>query len=190
MAEAALLDRLTEWADEIEAEAAALAAEQESADHVRPQHPAVPRSDTGRTQAQLQSRLAELATEQDRQTSLVSRGVIPEDSYVRERDRLTREQLAVTKELSALKNAQPEVESSDRAALVPVMRGLVSRWEITPVETRRNLLRELIHGVWAYPPGVGPDGEAFAAYAVPVPLWEPKPTPIGRRTPGIPPAKP
>ncbi|MEU0037210.1 recombinase family protein [Streptomyces sp. NPDC006333] len=176
VAEEAVLGKLTEWADAIEAEAAGI-----------PQQalPADPDVDTSsridRARKRLTERLAEIQTEQDRQTSLVSRDLIPEDSYIRERDRLAREQLDTTRELAELDERQ-EQEPSDRAALVPVMRGLVERWEITPVATRRNMLRELIHGVWAYPKSVGPDGVERPAYAVPVPRWEQAPEPIGRRS--------
>jgi hypothetical protein len=86
----------------------------------------------------------------------------------------------VTRELAELDERQ-EQQPTDRAALVPVMRGLVERWETTSVATRRNMLRELIQGVWAYPKSTGPDGEERPAYAVPVMVWEAAPTPIGRR---------
>ncbi|MEU1597277.1 zinc ribbon domain-containing protein [Streptomyces sp. NPDC005708] len=175
VAERAVVEKLAEWADEIEAEAAAIPQQDDRAEQAEA---ASDRAASARKR--LEQRLAEIAAEQDRQTSLVSRGIIPEDSYMRERDRLAAEQLAVTRELAELDERQ-EQQPTDRAALVPVMRGLVERWEITPVATRRNMLRELIHGVWAYPKSVGPDGEERPAYAVPVPVWETAPQPIGRR---------
>lgn len=175
VAEKAVVDALTEWADEIEAEAANIEPRTDRAEQL---DDASDRADRARTR--LQQRLAEIETEQDRQTSLVSRGIIPEDSYTRERDRLTCEQLDVTRELAELDERQ-EQQPTDRAALVPVMRGLVERWDLTPVATRRNMLRELISGVWAYPKSTAPDGTEIPAYAVAVPAWEAAPKLIGRR---------
>ncbi|MEU7340583.1 recombinase family protein [Streptomyces sp. NPDC007074] len=176
VAEQAVVERLAEWADEIEAEAAAIPQQAATGE---PDSTAADRAD--RAKQVLQARLAEIETELDRQTSLVGRGIIPEDSYTRERDRLQGEQLAVTQQIAELDEHQADGQNVDRAALVPVMRGLVERWEITPVATRRNMLRELIRGVWAYPKGTGPKGEMAETYAVPVPVWEPEPEPIGRR---------
>lgn len=167
------VDYLAEWADEIEAEAAQIPQQRQQPDD----DPAVR---LAAARDRLRGRLAEIAQQLDKQTDLVSRGIIPEDSYLRERDRLSGEQQKVTAELAELdKNA--EEPRKDRADYVPVMRGLVDRWEITPVETRRGLLRTLLRGVWAYPPGTGPRPEEPEVYAVPVPIWEEEPAPIGPR---------
>ncbi|MFD8216176.1 recombinase family protein [Streptomyces sp. NPDC059697] len=174
VAERAVLDKLAEWVEEIEAEAAKIEQQGDRAEQTDS-----PQDRAERARKRLQERLAEIETEQDRQTSLVSRGIIPEGSYIRERDRLAGEQLATTEELAELDKRKQQ--PTDRAALVPVMRGLIDRWEITPVRTRRNMLRELIQGVWAYPKTEGPDGEEIPAYAVPIAVWEPEPEPIGRR---------
>jgi PHD/YefM family antitoxin component YafN of YafNO toxin-antitoxin module len=176
VAERAVVDRLAEWADEIEAEAASIP---QQADRTEKASTAADRAD--RAKQLLRDRLAEIESELDRQTSLVGRGIIPEDSYIRERDRLTADQLATTRQLANLDEHQAAEPDVDRAALVPVMRGLVERWDITPVTTRRNMLRELIRGVWAYPKGTGPSAESTEAYAVPVPVWDPEPEPIGHR---------
>ncbi|MFE0132828.1 hypothetical protein ACFWY6_14855 [Streptomyces sp. NPDC059037] len=62
-----------------------------------------------------------------------------------------------------------------------MIRGLIDRWTITPVDTRRALLRTLLRGVWAYPKMKDPDGEVIVPYAVPVAVWEEPPATIGRR---------
>lgn len=180
--EAAVLKRLREWAEEIEAEAKKI--EEEAA--AVPQQsrkagpPASARDRAEQAKRILTDRLTEIARELDTQTSLVSRGIIPEDSYTRERDRLTAEQLVTTKQISDL-DQQAEEQPVERAALLPVMRGLIERWDVTPVPTRRNMLRALLRGVWAYPRVEQPDGTETAPYAVPVAVWEEEPEPIGRK---------
>jgi DNA invertase Pin-like site-specific DNA recombinase/PHD/YefM family antitoxin component YafN of YafNO toxin-antitoxin module len=176
VAERAVVDRLAEWADEIEAEAASIP--QQTG---RTEKAGTAADRAARAKQLLRDRLAEIEAELDRQTSLVGRGIIPEDSYIRERDRLTADQLANARQLAELDEHQADEQDVDRAALVPVMRGLVERWDITPVATRRNMLRELIRGVWAYPKGTGPSSDSAEAYAVPVPVWDPEPAPIGHR---------
>ncbi|MER8086576.1 recombinase family protein [Streptomyces sp. NPDC094048] len=178
VAEEAVLKSLAEWAEEIEAEAARLA--EETPDDRASTAPATAEDRTARARKVLADRLAEISRELDTQTSLVSRGIIPEDSYVRERDRLTGEQLSTTQQIAEL-DAQAEQAPTDRAALLPVMRGLLERWDLTPVRTRRDMLREVLHGIWAYPRLILPDGTEQAPYAVPVPVWEEKPTPLGRQ---------
>jgi hypothetical protein len=177
VAEAAVLERLREVVEEIEAEAVKIPAQKAEA------APASTRERTARARDLLTARLAEIAAEQDRQTSLVSRGIIPEDSYVRERDRLAAEQLAVTKQAADL-DGQAEREPTDRAALLPVMRGLLKRWDVTPVPTRRRMLGTVMRGVWAYPKVAATDEEEeVPAYAVPVMVWEDEPKPLGRHAP-------
>jgi DNA invertase Pin-like site-specific DNA recombinase len=178
VAEAAVLKHLTEWADEIEARAAAIP-QQQSDDTPRSESAA---ARVERLTAELRAQLADLEQQLDRQTSLLARDIIPEDSYLRERDRLTKQRDKITAELAEVEQAAEETapQEVDRVALVPVMRGLVERWEITPVETRRRLLKQVLHGVWAYPKETLPDGTVRPAYAVPVPVWEEKPEPIGQ----------
>ncbi|MEV4036406.1 recombinase family protein [Streptomyces umbrinus] len=183
VAEDAVLDRLREWAAEIEAEAAKLAAEEATNPQKAKEKEKEPTTPAARLEAarkRHRKRLEEIQAELDRQTSLVGRGIIPEDSYIRERDRLTLEQTSVTTELAAL-DATTETHAANKADYLPVIRGLVDRWKITPVETRRSLLRTLLRGVWAYPQSTGPKAEKAEPYAVPVAMWEEPPTPIGRR---------
>ncbi|MFD7107717.1 recombinase family protein [Streptomyces celluloflavus] len=180
VAEDAVLNRLREWATEIEAEAAKLAAEAAKNPQEKKEEPSNPQARLDAARKRLRDRLAEIEAELDRQTSLVSRGIIPEDSYVRERDRLTEDQTSVTAELAEL-DASAEKPQAEKADYLPVIRGLVDRWNITPVDTRRALLRTLLAGVWAYPKMTGPDGVETAPYAVPVAVWEEAPAPIGRR---------
>lgn len=176
--ESALLESLAEWADVIEGEVARLA-EQEPADDRASTAPTTAAERTARARKVLTERLTEISRELDQQTSLVGRGIIPEDSYIRERDRLTGEQLATTTQIAEL-DKQAEQAPTDRAVLLPVMHGLLNRWEITPVRTRRNMLREVLRGVWAYPKATLPDGTEQAPYAVPVAVWEEEPKPLGR----------
>lgn len=174
-AEQAVKDRLREWVDDIEGEAAGI-----------PQQAGPGRAESAgdrveRARTVLTDQLADIEQQLDRQTGLLTRGIIPEDSYLRERDRLLGEQAAATAQLAELNAEAEQPAAVDRAALAPVMRGLVERWDTTPVATRRNLLREVLHGVWAYPRRTLPDGTEAPAYAVPVPVWEPRPEPIGRQ---------
>src|SRR5690606_38095687 len=116
----------------------------------------------------------------DRQTSLVARGIIPEDSYTRERDRIQREQQKVTADLAAL-DQRTEEEEARPADFLPIIRGLLDRWDMTPVETRRAMLRSLLRGVYVYPAATAPDGSKRPAYAVPVAVWEDPPALLGHR---------
>ncbi|MGW8988677.1 recombinase family protein [Streptomyces zhihengii] len=168
-------DRLREWADEIESETATI-----------PRQTGHDRAETAgdrleRARTVLTDQLADIEQQLDRQTGLLTRGIIPEDSYVRERDRLLAEQAAVTAQLAELAAEAEQPAAVDRAALAPVMRGLVTRWDTTPADVLRALLREVLHGIWAYPRRTLPDGTEAPAYAVPVPLWEPRPKSIGRQ---------
>lgn len=178
--EAAVCERLAEWADEIEAEAAKLATEDGANPKKPKEEPTTPAARLDAARKRQRDRLAEIETELDRQTSLVSRGIIPEDSYTRERNRLTAEQTSVTEELAML-DASTEQTEATKADYLPVIRGLVDRWTITPVDTRRALLRTLLRGIWAYPKMKDAHGEVVPPYAVPVAVWEEAPASIGRR---------
>lgn len=174
VAEKALLDRLAEWSDAIEAAAATIPQQ-------RTEEPAAsPRDRLAAAREHHRARLAELQAEMDRQTSLVARGIIPEDSYTRERDRIQREQQKVTADLAAL-DQRTEEEEARPADFLPIIRGLLDRWDMTPVETRRAMLRSLLRGVYAYPAATAPDGSKRPAYAVPVAVWEDPPALLGHR---------
>ncbi|MEU0458686.1 recombinase family protein [Streptomyces sp. NPDC006129] len=173
IAEAALLKRLAEWSAAIEAEAATIPKQQgEEVD--------TPRDRLKAARKNLRDQLTEIQVLLDRQTDLVTRGVIPEDSYKRERDRLTKDQEDVTAELAELE-ARTEEDEAQPADYQPIMRGLIDRWEITPVETRRSLLRTMLRGVWAYPKYTAPDGTEVPARVVPVAVWEKEPQLLGPR---------
>ncbi|MGI5450547.1 recombinase family protein [Streptomyces sp. CA-243310] len=178
--EAAILERLGELEVEIETEAAKIAEEAAKQPKKRGEEPATTAGRLEQARKQHGARLAQIQQELDTQTSLVSRGIIPEDSYVRERNRLTAEQESVAAELAELDNNAGKQEA-DRGEYLPVIRGLITRWAITPVATRRALLRTLLRGVWAYPEGTGPKADASGAYAVAVAIWEEAPAPVGRR---------
>jgi DNA invertase Pin-like site-specific DNA recombinase len=171
--EDAVKKRLRQWADAIEAEAAKIPQQ-------RGEEVASPRKRLNAARQRLNDRLAEIQREIDRQTSLVSRNVIPEDSYIRERDRLVKEQEGVTAELAEL-DQRTEQDEAKPADYLPVMRGLIDRWDITPVETCRSLLRTILRGVWIYPKSTAPDGTEIPAYAVPVAVWEDEPNLLGHR---------
>ncbi|MEV0444793.1 recombinase family protein [Streptomyces spectabilis] len=173
VAEAEVRTRLEEWAEAIEAQAATIPAQ-------RAEDAGTPRDRLIAARKQLNARLTEIQQQLDRQTDLVSRGVIPEDSYKRERDRLAKEQDGVTAELAAL-DKRTEEEEATPADYQPVIRGLVDRWEMTPVETRRAMLKTVLRGVWAYPKSTAPDGTEVPAYAVPVAAWEEVPMLLGPR---------
>ncbi|RMB83682.1 recombinase family protein [Streptomyces shenzhenensis] len=173
IAEDAVLQRLVDWSEAIEAEAASIP-QQSNPDS------STPRQRINAARERLRARLAEIQQQLDRQTDLLTRGVIPEDSYTRERDRLTQEQTGTTAELAELDKRTEEQEAKP-ADYQPIIRGLIDRWEITPVETRRELLRSVLRGVWAYPKSTAPDGTEVPAYAVPVAIWEDEPRPIGPR---------
>jgi DNA invertase Pin-like site-specific DNA recombinase len=173
IAEAAVLKRLAEWSAAIEAEAATIPKQQgEEVD--------TPRDRLKAARKNLRDQLTEIQVLLDRQTDLVTRGVIPEDSYKRERDRLTKDQEDVTAELAELE-ARTEEDEAQPADYQPIMRGLIERWEITPVETRRSLLRTMLRGVWAYPTYTAPDGTEVPARVVPVAVWEAEPQLLGPR---------
>ncbi|MER7692977.1 recombinase family protein [Streptomyces sp. NPDC097610] len=173
LAEDALLKRLAEWSAAIEAEAATIP--QQTGEEV-----GAPRDRLNAARKKLREQLTEIAQLLDRQTDLLTRGVIPEDSYTRERKRLTQEQTDVTAELAELEKRTEEDEAQP-ADYQPIMRGLLDRWEITPVETRRSLLRTMLRGVWAYPKYTAPDGTEVPARVVPVAVWEVEPRLLGPR---------
>jgi DNA invertase Pin-like site-specific DNA recombinase len=173
LAEDAVLKRLAEWSAAIEAEAATIPKQQgEEVD--------TPRDRLKAARKNLRDQLTEIQVLLDRQTDLVTRGVIPEDSYKRERDRLTKDQEDVTAELAELE-ARTEEDEAQPADYQPIMRGLIDRWDITPVETRRSLLRTMLRGVWAYPKYTAPDGTEVPARVVPVAVWEKEPQLLGPR---------
>ena len=172
VAERALLDRLAEWADAIETAAATIPQQRTPEPN--------PRERLAAARERMRSTLAELQQQLDRQTDLLTRGIIPEDSYTRERDRLAREQQDVTAELAAL-DQRTEEEEAQPADYLPVIRGLLDRWDITPVETRRAMLRSMLRGVYAFPKSTAPDGTERPAYAVPVAVWEEPPALLGPR---------
>jgi DNA invertase Pin-like site-specific DNA recombinase len=173
LAEDAVLKRLAEWSAAIEAEAATIPKQQgEEVD--------TPRDRLKAARKNLRDQLTEIQVLLDRQTDLVTRGVIPEDSYKRERDRLTKDQENVTAELAELE-ARTEEDEAQPADYQPIMRGLIDRWDITPVETRRSLLRTMLRGVWAYPKYTAPDGTEVPARVVPVAVWEKEPQLLGPR---------
>jgi DNA invertase Pin-like site-specific DNA recombinase len=173
VAEERLLERLAEWVTEIEAAAASIP-QQRAEDTPNPRE----RLDAARER--LRSRLTEIQRQLDRQTDLLAREIIPEDSYVRERDRLAKEQVSVTAELAQL-DERTEEDEARPSDFLPVMRGLIERWDATPVDTRRSLLRSMLRGVWAYPKSTAPDGTEVPAYVVPVAIWEPEPPLLGPR---------
>ncbi|WP_406014365.1 recombinase family protein [Streptomyces sp. NBC_00984] len=173
VAEAAVLDRLAELAEAIETEAAGIPQQ-------RREEPDTPRQRLTAARQRHRERLAEIQQQLDRQTDLLTRGVIPEDSYTRERDRLMAEQTGVAAELAELEQRTDEEEARP-ADYLPVIRGLLDRWEVTPVETRRSMLRTVLRGVWAYPKSTAPDGSEIPAYAVAVAVWEDEPTLLGPR---------
>jgi DNA invertase Pin-like site-specific DNA recombinase len=170
--EDAVLERLGELAGAIEREAENIPQLELPTDN--------PRARIAAERDRLKATLADLQQQLDRQTDLVTRGVIPEDSYIRERDRLTGEQTSVTAHLAAL-DERTEAEEARPADYYPVMRGLIDRWDMTPVETRRALLRSILRGVWIYPKSTAPDGTEVPARAVPVAVWEDEPELIGNR---------
>nr|WP_237519140.1 recombinase family protein [Streptomyces sp. SID5910] len=172
VAEAALLKRLAEWTAEIEAEAATIPQQPEEATN--------PRERLSAARERLRAQLTEIQRQLDRQTDLLAREIIPEDSYKRERDRLTADQVSVTAELAQLDERSEEDEARP-VDFLPVMRGLIERWDVTPVDTIRSLLRSMLRGVWAYPKSIAPDGTEVPVYAVPVAIWEPVPEPLGPR---------
>jgi DNA invertase Pin-like site-specific DNA recombinase len=173
VAETALLDRLAEWADAIETTAATIPQQ-------RTEGASGPRERLTAAREQHRATLADLQRQLDRQTDLLTRGIIPEDSYTRERDRLTSEQQKVTADLAAL-DQRTEEEEARPADFLPVIRGLLDRWEVTPVETRRAMLRSVLRGVWAYPKSTAPDGTVRPAYVVVVAAWEEPPALLGHR---------
>ncbi|WP_449352519.1 recombinase family protein [Streptomyces shaanxiensis] len=173
LAEDGLLKRLAEWSAAIEAEAATIP--QQTGEDV-----GAPRDRLKAARKKLREQLTEIEQLLDRQTALLTRGVIPEDSYTRERKRLTQEQTDVTAELAELEKRTEEDEAQP-ADYQPIMRGLLDRWEITPVETRRSLLRTMLRGVWAFPKYTAPDGTEVPARVVPVAVWEVEPQLLGPR---------
>ncbi|MFJ7337841.1 recombinase family protein [Streptomyces sp. NPDC101116] len=173
VAEKAVLKRLAEWSDAIETAAAGIP--QQRTDDV-----GAPRERLKAARAGLREQLAALQAEMDRQTSLLAREIIPEDSYARERKRIQNDQEKITAELAEL-DRQSEEDVAEPADFQPIIRGLLDRWDLTPVETRRTMLRSMLRGVWAYPKSTAPDGTARPAYAVPVAVWEEPPALLGNR---------
>ncbi|MFJ5999619.1 recombinase family protein [Streptomyces sp. NPDC092370] len=173
VAEDAVKKRLREWSAMIEAEAATIPQQ-------RTEAVGTPRERLDAARDQLRARLKEIEQQLDRQTDLLTRGVIPEDSYKRERERLTKDQTGVTAELAQL-DQRTEEEEARPADYQPIIHGLIERWDITPVETRRALLRSVLRGVWAYPKYTAPDGTEVAARVVPVAMWEDAPQLLGPR---------
>ncbi|MFF9284829.1 recombinase family protein [Streptomyces griseosporeus] len=173
VAEDAVLKQLRKWQAAIEAEAAKIPQQRVS-------DTASPRERLNAARDRLRAQLTELQAEMDRQTSLVARGIIPEDSYMRERDRIQSDQQKITAELAEL-DQRTEEDEARPADYQPIIRGLLDRWDTTPVETRRAMLRTLLRGVWAYPKRTAPDGTEVPAYAVPVAVWEDEPALLGPR---------
>ncbi|MFI6813177.1 recombinase family protein [Nonomuraea sp. NPDC050328] len=127
----AVLSVLRDWAPEIEAAAAAASVE-----------PVRREKDVRR----LTKELERVAGELDRQTLLLTRGLIPEDSYLRTRDDLLAEQAQFRESLRQLEADAEEARISPRAAR-QVMDGLVAEWPSLGVLERRSLLMQVIERV-------------------------------------------
>lgn len=176
--EDAVRERLQEWADVIEREAAKIPQQRQ-----QELETLGPRDRLKAARERLNARLGEIQQQLDRQTDLLTRGIIPEDSYMRERDRLTKEQASVTAELAELEG-RTEQDEARPADYLPVIRGLIDRWEITPVETRRAMLRTVLRGIWIFPKLPEPEGKRRPTYALPVAVWEDEPALLGPRSRG------
>lgn len=127
----AVVGVLRVWAPEIEAAAAAVRVE-----------PAQREKDLRR----LTKELERVAGDLDRQTLLLTRGLIPEDSYLRTRDGLLAEQEQFRASLRQLETDAEEARISPRAAR-QVMDGLVAEWPSFGVLERRSLLMQVIERV-------------------------------------------
>ncbi|PZG33835.1 hypothetical protein C1I98_28375 [Spongiactinospora gelatinilytica] len=160
----ALLDVLAEWVPMIEEEARAAKVEPGAGDFVQQEA------------QRLRRELKRLDGELDEQTLLVARKVIPEDAYVRVRDKCLTDRAAMQAALDALVG---RVEQRNQSALAaaPVIEGLVAEWDSLAVTDRRRLLMEVIERV-----EVWRDRLDIASIVV-VPRWEGG-EPVTRELPG------
>ncbi|MDF5756547.1 recombinase family protein [Spongiactinospora sp. TRM90649] len=159
----ALLDVLAEWVPMIE----------EAARATRPE----PGTSDSKQQAmrRLQRELRRLDAELDEQTMLLARKVIPEDAYVRVRDKCLADRAAKQAALDTLEGrAKP---GRDALAAVPVIEGLVAEWDSLAVTDRRRLLMEVIERVEVW------RDRLDIARIVVVPRWEGG-QPVTRELPG------
>ncbi len=129
--EDALLGLLAGWAPEIEATADITVVDPEPA---RPD----------KNMEWLSKELARVNADLDRQTMQMSRGLLPEDSYLRVRDELLAERDGLKR---ALEPEPEEVATEQKMAArdaAPVMLGLVDEWRTLDVLDRRAVLMQVI----------------------------------------------
>ncbi|MER6176681.1 recombinase family protein [Streptosporangium sp. NPDC001681] len=132
--EAVVLDIIGEWGPEIEAAAqqAAIAG------------PRKPKGQREQEVERLQRERERVDRDLDRQTDLVSRGVLPEDAYIRSRDRLIEERDTIDAALAELIDPPSAVNPAD---YVDVMVGLEREWPTLTVEEKNATLMAFVSKV-------------------------------------------
>jgi len=130
--EAQLLKQLTEWAGDLNREGAAAAKMVKTA------------TASADKAASLAKQLDKLDARMDQLTLKMLDGTVPQETYTRLRDDLTRQRQDAQTALSAARAAVSRPPSD----LLP---GLVEDWELLPVDMRRDLLSRLIRYVEVTP---------------------------------------
>lgn len=133
--EQAVQQVLVEWLPDIEAAAAAAAADLQ-----------VPEVEDSKPEV-LRRELERIDKALERQTELLIMEVIPQSSYEPVRDKLLREREEV---LDALADFEDLPELIDATDCVPVIEGLVQEWDTLPADQLRNILAEVIDHVKVY----------------------------------------
>ncbi|PRX66197.1 DNA invertase Pin-like site-specific DNA recombinase [Nonomuraea fuscirosea] len=134
--EKAIQQVLVEWLPDIEAAAAAAAADLQTVPEVEASQPEVLRRELERIDRAL-----------ERQTELLINEVIPQSSYEPVRDKLLRERESVLGSLAEFENLAAPIDPMD---CVPVIEGLVQEWDSLPSDRLRNILAEVISHVDVY----------------------------------------
>lgn len=113
-----------------------------------PKAPPAAVRDTKVTKTRLSSEIATLVAALDRATDGHARGVIPEDAYIRTRDRLQAELRENRARLAALK---AEDEETGPQLYSEVVEGLIEEWDTIGVQGLRITLRRIVRKVEIWP---------------------------------------
>ncbi|MEV4897353.1 hypothetical protein AB0K48_49245 [Nonomuraea sp. NPDC055795] len=111
----------------------------------------------------LRGQLDRLNAELDRQTDFLTRRIIPEDVYLRGRDRLLADRTTV---LEAIDRLEVQPQRPAASEVVPVLEGLTQEWDTLAVMDRRRFLMEVIEAIQVWRNRLAP------AKIVVTPRWE------------------
>jgi len=138
------------WLDGVEAQVDAIACGEWA------ERAPVKRPDKSAARARFSQQVQAAAMALDRASDSLARGVMPEESYLRLKDKLTSEQLQAEQKLLALNTGDVEEPGRPTEAHAAVVRQLRREWDVMSVQGKHDLLGKVIREVRISPAGVEP----------------------------------